>query len=224
MLIDHTAYVFVPSESILYFVMRLTGRITAPVMSFFIAEGFCHTRNLKKYFSRMLIFAVISQPFYFVMIFGRIPQNITEFLMNLNVMFNFCISLILLKILSGNLQTEKKIILTAICFAFADLCDWSFMIQVWVLIFFFFKDSKIRYSLFISMTVILMTLKYLPLYSSFLRFAYQYGTVLALVPLHFYSGKHDCFRNQILQKVNRWFFYAFYPFHMFIILILNGIL
>jgi len=195
MLIDHTAYVFISSDSILYFLMRLIGRITAPVMSFFIAEGFRHTRNLKKYFSRMLIFAVISQPFYFEMIFGRIPQNITEFLMNLNVMFNFCISLILLKILSGNLQTEKKIILTAICFTFADLCDWSFMIQVWVLIFFFFKDIKIRYPLFISVTVIIMTFKYLPLYNSFLRFAYQYGTVLALVPLHFYSGKHDCFRN-----------------------------
>ena len=213
MTIDHIAFLFVSPESPLYFVMRLFGRLTVPVMSFFIVEGFFHTKNYKKYFFRMFVFAVISQPFYFVMIFRRTPQNITEFLMNLNVMFNFCTSLIMLKIVSGKLRTEKKILLSGICFMLSDLCDWSIMIPAWVLIFFFFRNSKFRTALFISVSVVLITLKYLPTYNSFVEFLYQYGVLMATVLITLYSGKRS--ENHI--KINRWFFYIYYPIHIVVI-------
>ena len=48
MFCDHIAYLFLPSESMLYGVMRCFGRTTAPVMCFFISEGFHYTHNLKK--------------------------------------------------------------------------------------------------------------------------------------------------------------------------------
>lgn len=213
MTIDHIAFLFVPPESPLYFIMRLMGRLTAPVMSFFIVEGFVYTRNYKKYFLRMFVFAIISQPFYFVMIFRRTPQNTTEFLMNLNVMFNFCISLIMLKIVSGRLRTEKKILLSGICFMLADLCDWSFIIPAWVLIFFFFRNSKFRTALFISVSVVLITLKYLPTYNSFSAFSYQYGVLLAIVLIDLYNGR----RSENHAKINRWFFYIYYPLHIAVI-------
>lgn len=213
MTIDHIAFLFVPPESPLYFIMRLIGRLTAPVMSFFIVEGFVHTRNYKKYFLRMFAFAIISQPFYFVMIFRRTPQNTTEFLMNLNVMFNFCISLIMLKIVSGRLRTEKKILLSGMCFMLADLCDWSFIIPAWVLIFFFFRNSKFRTALFISVSVVLITLKYLPTYNSFFAFSYQYGVVLAIILIDLYNGR----RSENHAKITRWFFYIYYPLHMAVI-------
>ncbi len=214
MTIDHVAFMFVPPESLLYFIMRLTGRLTAPIMSFFIVEGFTHTRNYKKYFLRMIVFAVISQPFYFLMIFQRTPQNTAEFLMHLNVMFNFCISLIMLKIVSGKLGTEKKIFLSGICFMLADLCDWSFIIPTWVLIFFFFRNrNKIKIMLFISVSVVLMMLKYLPTYNSFAEFSYQYGLLLAVVPIALYNEK----RSEKHKKINRWFFYIYYPLHIAVI-------
>ena len=37
MTVDHTALMFVPQESLLYYLMRLFGRLTAPIMAFFIA-------------------------------------------------------------------------------------------------------------------------------------------------------------------------------------------
>ncbi|MDE5621340.1 MAG: conjugal transfer protein TraX, partial [Ruminococcus sp.] len=206
MTIDYVAFMFVPPESLLYFMMRLIGRLTAPIMSFFIVEGFIHTRNYKKYFFRMFAFAIISQPFYFIMIFRRTPQNTSEFLMHLNVMFNFCVSLIMLKIVSGKLRTEKKIFLSGICFMLADLCDWSFIIPVWVLIFFFFRNStKIRTLLFISMSVILMILKNLEIYNI--------GVIMAIVPIALYNGK----RSEKNRKINRWFFYIYYPLHIAVI-------
>ncbi len=48
MLIDHIAWAFVPTGTILGQVMHTIGRITAPIMSYFISEGFYHTHNVKK--------------------------------------------------------------------------------------------------------------------------------------------------------------------------------
>ena len=216
MTIDHVAFTFVPHESPVYFVMRLFGRLTAPIMSFFIVEGFLHTKNYRKYFLRMFVFGIISQPFYFVMIFRHTPKNIAEFFMNLNVMFNFCISLILLKIVSGKLRTEKKIFLSRMCVMFSDLCDWSIMIPAWVLIFFFFRNSKFRTGLFISVSVVLITLKFLPMYNSFTEFSYQYGVLMTTVLISLYNGR----RSQRFRKFNRWFFYVYYPLHIAVIDIL----
>ena len=100
MTIDHIALAFLDSGTPLYFGMRLIGRITAPVMSFFLAKGFRHTRNFRNYLSRMLLFALIAQPFYFVLVNGRYPEHIWENLLCLNVMFTLSISLVMLRIVS----------------------------------------------------------------------------------------------------------------------------
>lgn len=40
--------------------LHAIGRITAPTMWFFMAEGFHYTKDVKKYITRMFIFSVIS--------------------------------------------------------------------------------------------------------------------------------------------------------------------
>lgn len=61
MLIDHIA----PNLSISHdtlggMLLRVPGRITAPIMCYMIAEGFYHTSSKKKYLCRLLLFAFIS--------------------------------------------------------------------------------------------------------------------------------------------------------------------
>ena len=87
MTIDHIAFMFVPQNTALYFIMRLFGRMTAPIMSFMLAEGYRYTRSRPKYLLRLSAFALISQPFYFRMLFGRAPANVLEYLTHWNVMF-----------------------------------------------------------------------------------------------------------------------------------------
>ena len=64
MVLDHGASVLLETSS-WEWCLRLLGRLTAPVMCFFIAEGYHHTSNLKKYMGRLLLLAVISHvPFH----------------------------------------------------------------------------------------------------------------------------------------------------------------
>lgn len=71
MTIDHIcdlAYPGFPSEPVAIG-LHIIGRLTAPIMWFFICEGYYYTRNVKKYMLRMGIFALISH-FAYCFAFG----------------------------------------------------------------------------------------------------------------------------------------------------------
>jgi len=62
MTIDHLAWVFFPGYSTdgTALLMHILGRLTAPIMMFFIVEGYFRTSNIKKYILRMFVFADVS--------------------------------------------------------------------------------------------------------------------------------------------------------------------
>ena len=55
MTLDHLAWTLFPGYSTEWFVilLHIIGRITAPVMWFFVAEGYYHTRNIHNYMKRI---------------------------------------------------------------------------------------------------------------------------------------------------------------------------
>jgi hypothetical protein len=76
MTIDHAAWLLFPGfvAEPVPIIMHVIGRITAPVMMFFISEGYRYTRDRKKYLERLLIFAVISHiPYAMFSSFNFIP-------------------------------------------------------------------------------------------------------------------------------------------------------
>jgi hypothetical protein len=62
MTVDHAADLIFPGFPThpVAIALHIIGRLTAPIMCFFVCEGFYYTRNLRKYMLRMLAFAVIS--------------------------------------------------------------------------------------------------------------------------------------------------------------------
>lgn len=72
MLIDHVGWIFVPTQSIIGQVIHIIGRTTAPIMFFFIAEGYEKTSNFYKYALRLGIFALISFMPYSLAFYNRI--------------------------------------------------------------------------------------------------------------------------------------------------------
>ena len=219
MALDHITLVFVPSSSILYYMMRLIGRLTAPLMAFMLAEGYRYTRSRPKYLLRLVIFALISQPFYFRLALGRMPKSILECSTHWNVMFTLAVALMSLMLLESKIPIVPRLILVGMCISLAQFGDWSYMIPVWAIIFHAFRDNKRRSAaLFTTVSLVLQTLIWLPQYDSFAAFSYQYGTLLALIPIQFYNGK----RGNVLHKnLNRWFFYVYYPLHMTVLLLIK---
>ena len=223
MTVDHIAYSFIAPESAVFYVMRLFGRLTAPIMAFFIAEGFVHTRSRRRYFLRLLIFAVLSQPFYFMMIYSRPPEKAFEFLTTLNVMFTFCLTLLILIFVSNKfIPFAAKAILTAMCFTLTGICDWSFFIPTWALVFYHFRNNNRKRTLcFIGITALLMLLTYRNALSSLVSVSYQLGVLLALIPLNLYNGKRSRDSDRASGKVGKWIFYAYYPLHIAVIVLVK---
>ena len=60
MVLDHAATVFLADTAPAALFFHAVGQIAAPIMCFFVAEGYAHTSNLKKYLLRLFIAAVIS--------------------------------------------------------------------------------------------------------------------------------------------------------------------
>lgn len=210
MTVDHAALLFVPQDSLLYWFMRMFGRLTAPIMAFFIAEGFQHTSSRKKYFLRLAVFALISQPFYYSMVYGKILDK--EFFLHWNVMFSLAAALLCLIVLESKLPEMPRLILLSVCISLGHFGDWSLMIPVWAVIFYVFrKNFRMKAILFAIASITLQTMIFAKYYDSFALFSFQYGTLLSLIPLRMYNGQSGTAKH---KKLNRWVFYIYYPLHM----------
>ena len=60
MVLDHAATVFLADTAPAALFFHAVGQIAAPIMCFFVAEGYTYTSNLKKYLLRLFLAAVIS--------------------------------------------------------------------------------------------------------------------------------------------------------------------
>lgn len=222
MTIDHIAYAFVPSDSLPYFIMRFIGKLTAPLMCFFLAEGFTHTRNRKKYFLRLFSFALISQPAYYLFIYKDFSRGLFHFLINWNVMFTLAVSLICLAVMtSSKLNSILKIILFAIVFSLAQFGDWSYMIPIWTIIFFILRNDRKKQLIIYSLaSLIVLPVLFLKYFSTFISFTYLYGSLIVPVVLNFYDSKRIKSDSKIKRQFSKWFFYLYYPLHLMIIILI----
>lgn len=122
MTIDHIADLFYPvfPAQPLPITLHLIGRLTAPIMWFFVCEGFHYTRNAKKYMLRMFIFVVISH-FAYCFAFGINPIPFSTGIFNqTSVMYPLFISVVILW-----LQYEEKSMNKYLKFAIVFVLIWS---------------------------------------------------------------------------------------------------
>ena len=74
MVIDHLGYFLFPrfTSQTVYFIMRSIGRTAFPIYCFLIVNGYEKTHDVKRYLSRLILFALVSQ-IPFVMCFDANP-------------------------------------------------------------------------------------------------------------------------------------------------------
>ena len=202
MFIDHVGYAIFGKFS--YF--NYIGRIAFPIFAFQISEGYVHTKNLKKYFFRLFLFAIISQiPFMF---FHSILS--TEF--SLNIFFTLLLGLACIFIYDKSNCKILGIIASIAIGIIAQVshCDYGFYGVAIILIFYIFKNNFINASIFF---VIATAIKYLvPIIKYGFNNVYLYlfiFTIISAIFLATYNGKKG--------KNTKYLLYLFYPIHLLLI-------
>ena len=145
MLFDHTNDVFIGHLSVL----NLIGRIAFPLYSFQLVVGYTYTHNIKKYISRMFIFALISQIPYSIFIYIY-----TGTYFELNIFFTLATSLICMYILSSkNINIYLKLLYISICLIIAyylkfDYSIFGILYPLFIFVFYPFQEKfgKNRFS------------------------------------------------------------------------------
>lgn len=220
MTIDHIAFTAVPYGTAVFFAMRFIGRLTAPLMCFLLAEGFFYTRSKRKYLLRLLIFSIVSQPFYYCFIFGLKNFNIISMVSNLNVLFNFVTALTCLMLIENKrIPYLAKAMFIITLFIISGFCDWTYLIPIWTIIFFVFREKKQKACYIFSLvSIIFVPLLLLSSFDNYIYFLYNFGVLVAVIPILMYNGKHSNKQlTQLKKKINQYFFYVYYPLHMIII-------
>lgn len=218
MLCDHLWGTVVPGNDWL----TCIGRIAFPIFAFLIVEGYFHTKNLKKYIGRMLLFAVLSEiPFNLAMgsrLFYPIHQN---------VLWSFLISLGLIH--WNEKVKEKKLwlrcltacatLLIGAAAGLVTMVDYYHAGILTVLVFYFFRGKK--WWCYVGQLLCLWYIN-VEMLGGFgyevqlfgqTRFLMRQGfALLALIPIWIYRGKQG-YHSKWLQYA----YYGFYPVHLLIL-------
>lgn len=201
MFIDHLRYI-IPTQPMF---MSCIGRISFPIFSFQIVQGYLHTRNLKKYILRLFIVAIISQiPYYLYFHNG-----------SLNVLFTLILGLLCIYTYEKFAKKSKFLTITVILLimllSYYFKCDYSYYGISIILVFYILREHKIIMSItFLIVTAIYYIIKYL--FLSTTDFIWLYcSCALSLIPCLLYNGKQG-------PKI-KYLFYLFYPVHLSILLL-----
>lgn len=210
MTLDHIGYLFVPITTPLGTTLRVVGRITAPLMCFFLVEGFSHTRSKGKYALRLFIFALISQIPYCYMIYDRFRID------DLNVIFTLLFSFLMMLCLEKIGNPFLKILSVLPLYFLCQYCDWGLMMPLWIIFFYIFRDDKKKqylwYFLLCCFWVIRCCSKSAQEYGQWYDSLWQAGSFLALPLIMSYDAK-----AVKSSKFDKWFFYIYYPLHLLVL-------
>lgn len=195
MLIDHIGAFLYPQA----IWMRYIGRFAFPIYCFLIAEGFLHTRNVKKYMGRLFVFALLSEiPFDLARCNHAFDMN------HQNVFFTLFLGLVCIYAI----DSFHSIFKSAAVFLAVGLLT-HFIVQpdygiggiVMILLFYVFRKRTLEKWI----TVGALNIVY---YGGI-----QSAAVLALIPIQLYNGKKG--------PSAKFFFYAFYPVHLLILYLIR---
>lgn len=222
MTVDHLAWMgietYQQAETPLQIALHSIGRLTAPIMFFFVAEGYHHTRNFRRYLGRLFLLAVVSH-------FAFCYFNMSGFNPFGNLLFNatsiawpLMWGLILLKLWdTERLPQWQKLGITLLACLVTFSSDWSCAAPLAILMIGRNRGNFYKQMLWMMLIVTLYALAFSIVHSQ------TYGMVhmacwLAVPLLALYNGERG--KARWLGK----FFYYYYPAHLALIGLLARVL
>lgn len=215
MLLNHIVHSHVFALSpLVSIVFEDIGYFTAPVMCFFMVEGFQYTRSRWKYGARLFVFALISQ----------IPYELAFHWGQANMIFTLFLCFLILVAMD---KIENTFLCTVVCtllVMISAVSDWAFLAPVLTILLRQSGTSRKKMAASYGVVCVVFVLLNMgnltvqpgnPSWSVVCRAA---GTGIGILAAAFtvlvlYNGK----RMEHGKNFSKWFFYIFYPAHLLVL-------
>lgn len=228
MTLDHVAWMLFPGypKEVLPIVLHIIGRLTCPIMCYFIAEGYYYTKDIKKYTTRLFVFALVS---HFAYVFAStnfidwrsfIPFYYGDVLNQTSVMWSLAWGLVMLRVVNSEKIKKNaiKVLFVILICIISFPSDWSCIASLCILAFGTnrgnFKKQMLWMIFYVAIYSVIYCFAIDMIYSLI-----QLSVVLAIPVLKLYNGQRGT--NQTCNQYMKWLFYIYYPLHLFVIGVLN---
>jgi hypothetical protein len=200
MTVDHVGAILYPE----FTVLRFIGRLSFPLFAYLLILGIENTRNVRNYFVRLFIFALISQvPFFLALDYGPLDS--------LNIFFTLSSGLLFIYFFKKNSVFVLVPVFASLVLPF----DYGiYGIAVIGCIFILKENTKFG----VFSLVLLNMLFLVPLNTQFLSIA-----AIPLILLH-RNGSLNISRETTEVTIPLWrkyFFYVYYPLHLTLLYIIK---
>lgn len=211
MTIDHLAWTLEPGYSTEWWVLlcHLAGRLTAPIMWFFIVEGWHYTHDVRKYTLRLFLLALVSH-FAYNFCFGipMLPFREGSFFNQTSVAWSLAWGLVLLRIHSNEKTASwLKFALTILICVISFPSDWSCVASMAILYMGVSRGDFKKQMVWMMVWSAVYALVYF-LFLDRLYGLLQLGTCLTIPLLRCYNGRRGRWKG--MGKL----FYVYYPLHL----------
>ena len=216
MLLNHVAHVFLREGSWKYEICVAVGYFTAVTMCYFLVEGYQYTHSKKKYGQRLLLFAMISQ----------VPYQAALGIRQLNMLFTLLFCFLILVCLEYIQDSAERSVCVCLLAAATCICDWGGLAAAFTVLFAQAYGSRQKLLYAYGVDYLLFSLVSAAEYAKTLSWALAVPRgllegvgilVSGVVIVFFYSGK----RTGTGGRFSKWFFYVFYPMHLFALWVIN---
>ena len=219
MLMDHLWATLLPAQDWL----TCAGRLAFPIFAFMTVEGYFHTRNLKRYALRLLLFALLSEVPFDLMYGGTWFYPVHQ-----NVIWTLLLGLLGVHLMETVRKKQKLWVSLPVCAAVAaagallgtlGMTDYYGAGVLTVFAFYIFRGRKWWCLLGQVLTLYWINVELLGglmypirLFGMEFELCQQGFALLALVPIWLYNGQRG-----FSPKAVQYGFYAFYPVHILVL-------
>lgn len=218
MLVNHIGTIFLTPGTFLYELFLDIGYFTAPVMCYFLVEGYRLTHSRKLYGRRLFVFAVLSElPFCLAFSHGT-----AVYFVAMNMIFTLFLCFLLLEVLEKEPKGFARGLLVALLILASTVSDWAILAPVYTMLFYKAGQDREKQKKAFFWAAALFGAFGLAgspeWYSGLQRLLYALGCMSGVAAagvciVCFYNGR----RAQRGQRFSKWFFYLFYPVHLLLL-------
>ena len=218
MLVNHIGTIFLTPGTFLYELFLDIGYFTAPVMCYFLVEGYRLTHSRKLYGRRLFVFAVLSElPFCLAFSHGA-----EVYFVAMNMIFTLFLCFLLLEVLEKEPKGFTRGLLVALLILASTVSDWAILAPVYTMLFYKAGQDREKQKKAFFWAAALFGAFGLAgspeWYSGLQRLLYALGCMSGVAAagvciVCFYNGR----RAQRGQRFFKWFFYLIYPVHLLLL-------